>query len=90
MVSNENSILGLHEINFMIKLFLIYQKFVPEVLTKKSLIQFKRSIFDPLGLLNPVKLKRLKILFADVCYGNSAWNILPEFYLSVFYDILYY
>ena len=75
-------------INLMIKLFLIYQKFVPVVLTKKSLIQFKPSIFNPLGLANPVKVKRLKISFLDACYGKSAWNILPECYLSVFYDTL--
>ena len=75
-------------LNLMIKLFLIYQKFVPVVLTKKSLIQFKPSIFNPLGLVNPVKVKRLKISFPDACYGKSVWNILPECYLSVFYDIL--
>ena len=53
-------------------------------------MQFKSSIFNPLGLLNPVKLKGLKTLFPDACYGNFEGNVLPEFFLSVFYDILYY
>ena len=78
-------------INLMIlfdQLLLIYQKFVPVVLTKRSLIQLKPSIFDPLGLINPVKFKRSKISFPDACYGKFPWNILPEFYLSIFYDIL--
>ena len=37
---------------------------------------------------SPVIVK-LKILFQDVCCEKFAWdNILPESYLSVFYDIL--
>ena len=77
-------------INLMIKLFLIYQKFVkkiPRVLTKRSLIKFITSIFDSLGLLNLVIVK-LKILFQDVWCEKLVWDdVLPESYLSVFYDI---
>ena len=70
-------------INLMIlfdQLFLIYQKFVPVVLTKRSLIQLKPSIFDPLGLVNPVKVKRLKIF--SRCF-------LWEIYLECFNSMLF-
>ena len=67
-------------INLMIKLFLMYQKFVPVVLTTKSLIQLKPSIFDPLGLVNPVKVKRLKIF---------SRCLLWEIYLGYFNSMLF-
>ena len=58
---------------------------MPDVLTKRCLIQFIPSIFDPLGLLNPVIVK-LKILFQDVSCEKFSWDdILPESYLSIFY-----
>ena len=51
-------------------------------------MQFISSILDPLGLSNPVIVK-LKILTQDVCGGKPACgDILPESYLSVFYDIV--
>ena len=55
-------------------------------MTKRSLIQFIPSIFNPLGLLNPVIVK-LNILFQDVFHENFAWDgIFPKGFLSVFYD----
>lgn len=59
-----------------------------KVLTNRSLIQFIPSIFEPLGLLNPVIVK-LKILFQDACYEKFAWDdVLPQSYLSVIYNIV--
>ena len=59
-----------------------------KVLTKRSLIQFIRGIFDPLGLLNRV-IAKLKILFQDICYKKLALDdFLSQSYLSVFYDIV--
>ena len=61
---------------------------IPKVLTKRSLMQFISSIFDSLGLPNPVIIK-LKMLFQDVfCEKSACGDILPESYLSVFYDIV--
>ena len=58
-------------------------------MTKRSLIQFIPSVFDSLGLLNPVIVK-LKISFLDVCCEKFALDdILPESYLTGFYDIVY-
>ena len=48
--------------------------------TKRQLIQFFASIYDPLGLLNPFVVK-LKILFQKVCIANINWD-------SVLYDDL--
>ena len=51
-------------------------------------MQFIPSIFDPLGLLNPVIVK-LKILFQDASYEKFAWDDdLPQSYLSVIYNIV--
>ena len=41
--------------------------------TKRQLIQFFASIYDPLGLLNPFVVK-LKILFQQVCNRKIAWD----------------
>ena len=43
----------------------------------------------PENLTKSPVIVKLKILFQDVCCEKFAWdNILPESYLSVFYDIL--
>ena len=56
-------------------------------MTKKSLIQFITSAFDPLGIPNPF-IATLKILFQDVCCKKFALdNILSESYLLVFYVV---
>ena len=41
--------------------------------TKREVIQATASIFDPLGLINPVVVK-LKILFQDVCLSKLGWD----------------
>ena len=91
-VSNESSILGLQWDKFDDKITFDISKTcekILEVLTKRSLIQLIPSVFDSLGLLNPVIVK-LKISFLDVCCKKFALDdILPESYLSGFYDIVY-
>ena len=42
------------------------QKNIPTVIIKRSIIQFLASIYDPLGLINPLIVK-LKVLFQDMC-----------------------
>ena len=42
-------------------------------ITKRALLQFMASIFDPLGFLSPFII-RLKILFQVLCTGQVKWN----------------
>ena len=41
--------------------------------TRRQLLQFIASIYDPLGLINPVVLP-LKCLFQSVCSANVSWD----------------
>ncbi|XP_066929853.1 uncharacterized protein [Clytia hemisphaerica] len=56
--------------------------------TKRNVIQFTSSIFDPLGLINPLIVK-LKILFQDICISNTDWDeTIPTELISVWQQIL--
>ena len=41
--------------------------------TKRSILKSIASIFDPLGLINPLIL-RMKILFQDLCIAKVTWD----------------
>ena len=41
--------------------------------TKRNVIQFASSIFDPLGLINPLVVK-FKLLFQKLCTRNLQWD----------------
>ena len=45
--------------------------------TKRELLAFMASIFDPLGLLNPFVVK-LKNLFQNVCFNRVTWDDLID------------
>ena len=49
--------------------------------TKRQVLHFVASLFDPLGLLNPVVVK-LKILFQNICVSKIRWDeiIIDDFY----------
>ena len=41
--------------------------------TKRDVLSFTASFFDPLGLTNPV-IVRLKILFQQICISKIGWD----------------
>ncbi|XP_057302253.1 uncharacterized protein LOC130636526 [Hydractinia symbiolongicarpus] len=45
-----------------------------DIPTKRQLIKFTASIYDPLGLINPIVM-RLKTLFQKTCVGKIGWDI---------------
>ena len=68
-ISNENTILGLQWDKSSDEMIFDVNKIcknIPTVITKRSIIQFLASIYDPLGLINPLIVK-LKNLFQDMC-----------------------
>ena len=46
--------------------------------TKRNILKIIASIYDPIGLLQPIVIK-LKLLFQEICLLNIAWddNISP-------------
>ena len=44
----------------------LFQKAEFEKPTKRNVVQFASSIFDPLGLINPLVVK-FKLLFQEIC-----------------------
>jgi len=44
-----------------------------EIPSKRELLSFMASIYDPLGLLNPF-IVRLKILFQKICISKITWD----------------
>ena len=74
--SNENKVLGTlwdkQTDHLMFDFNDIHSKFIEEP-TKRSKIQSLASIYDPLGLIAPVIVKK-KILFQDICVNKFTWN----------------
>ena len=76
LYSDENKILGLlwdkntDAIIFDFKE--IFSKFVVNP-TKRSILQSIASIYDPLGLINPLTV-RMKIIFQDICSEKFGWD----------------
>lgn len=50
-----------------------YSQLFCENPTKRNVIQATASLFDPLGLINPLIVK-LKILFQDICLAKLEWD----------------
>lgn len=50
---------------------------LPEIPTKRNILKFTASIYDPLGLINPIVVK-LKILFQEICKTKINWDELIE------------
>ena len=48
----------------------------PELVTKRPLLQFSASVFDPLRILSPVML-RLQVMFQQLCKEGRDWDELP-------------
>jgi len=44
------------------------------IATRRTLLQFTASIFDPLGILSPIVLK-LKVLFQKSCKETKDWDV---------------
>ena len=53
--------------------FVILVNSVAPVPTKREFLSFVASIYDPLGLLNPVIVK-CKILFQKICLSKLKWD----------------
>ena len=41
--------------------------------TKRDILKFIASIYDPLGIINPVVVQ-MKILFQDICFSKLKWD----------------
>ena len=55
--------------------------------TKRDVLSFTASFFDPLGLINPV-IVRLKILFQQICVSKIGWDCkINKNLLKVWQDI---
>ena len=63
------------------------KQLVHEHPTKRQLIKFIASIYDPLGLLNPFIVK-LKILFQKVCVAKVLWDVVIPRELLKEWDII--
>ena len=76
VIPDQNKVLGLiwnkseDEIVFDIQSFVKEFNTTP---TERLVSHALASLFDPLGLLNPVIVK-LKILFQDICISNVSWD----------------
>ena len=56
--------------------------------TKRNVMKFLASIYDPLGLVNPIVV-RLKILFQTLCIENFGWDSeITGYYLNQWNTIL--
>jgi len=56
--------------------------------TKRNVIQFASSIFDPLGLINPLVVK-FKLLFQQICARNLDWDtLIPDDLLFIWQNLL--
>ena len=56
--------------------------------TKRRVLHALASLFDPMGLLNPVIVK-LKILFQDLCISNVDWDEeLDDQFKSIWHSII--
>lgn len=56
--------------------------------TKRNVIQFASSIFDPLGLINPLVVK-FKLLFQNICVLKLKWDeCIPEKLLKVWQKLI--
>ena len=75
-ISNENTILDLQWDKSSDEIIYDVNKIcknIPTVITKRSIIQFLASIYEPHGLINPLKVK-LKVLFQDMCIEKHNWD----------------
>ena len=75
-ISNENTILSLQWDKSSDEIIYDVNKIcknIPTVITKRSIIQFLASIYDPLGLINPLIVK-FKVLFQDMCIEKHNWD----------------
>ena len=74
--SNENKVLDIlwdkQSDQLMFDFNDIRSKFIEEP-TRRSIIQFLASVYDPLGLIAPVIVK-MKILFQDICVNKFTWD----------------
>jgi len=50
---------------------------LPETPSKRNILKFIASVYDPLGLINPIVVK-LKILFQEICKTKIDWDELIE------------
>ena len=56
--------------------------------TKRNVIQFASSIFDPLGLINPLVVK-FKLLFQKLCTQNLQWDEpIPDDSLKIWKELI--
>ena len=86
-MSNENTILGLQWDKSSDEIIYDVTKIckrIPTVITKRSIIQFLASIYDPLGLINLLIVK-LKVFFQDMCNWD---NHLSEKFVLRFTEIV--
>ena len=74
--SNENKILDIlwdkQSDQLMFDFNDIRSKFIEEP-TRRSIIQYLASVYDPLSLIAPVIVK-MKILFQDICVNKFTWD----------------
>ena len=73
---DDTKILGLTWNKLNDQFIFSFQHLLPlavDIPTKRELIRFLASIYDPLGLLNPYIVK-LKILFQEVCVNKVPWD----------------
>ncbi|XP_065675665.1 uncharacterized protein LOC136091879 [Hydra vulgaris] len=71
---------------FIFSFFELFKIAVPFP-TKRDVLSFTASFFDPLGLINPV-IVRLKILFQQICISKIGWDCkINNDLLKVWQDI---
>ncbi|XP_065665416.1 uncharacterized protein LOC136086850 [Hydra vulgaris] len=71
---------------FIFSFFELFKIAVPFP-TKRDVLSFTASFFDPLGLINPVTV-RLKILFQQICISKIGWDCkINKDLLKVWQDI---
>ena len=69
------------------KLRNIIEKSIQPV-TKRNVMHLISSLYDPLGLVNPIVVK-LKMYFQKLCVAKLKWDdLLPDVYLQEWNDIL--
>ncbi|XP_066911268.1 uncharacterized protein [Clytia hemisphaerica] len=89
---NLTKVLGIHwdktNDSLVISLSEILRKVNLENPTKRNVIQFASSIFDPLGLINPLVVK-FKLLFQKLCTQNLQWDEpIPDDSLKIWKELI--